>query len=283
MDVDLNQGPAMSTRKHDPRLSRLRTTLRNLGFGVPALAMLMAADGDCALNWMTAQSPVQAVASVTLQPDGEVVAELTLISTEDWKQHRWADGATKVQLRVPDGTLVELEPVGEGRYRTSSEERPELAWMPGQRYRVTFELDDPELAGDYAGEDFIAVVDAPADPISFSLERAPAFVGDTAELRWSPSKLDAMIEVHDPDGVLIFTTFDLSEPDLDGSKWGSLAHSGRHTLPVDVFDRAGSYTISACVVASQEGFDAELSAALGAASGFVAGECFEPIEFEVVE
>lgn len=272
----------MSTRNHDPRTSRLRT-LRNLALGVPALAMLMAADGDCALDWLTAQSPVQAVASVMVQPDGQVVAELTLISTANWRAHRWADGATNVQVRVPDGTLVELEPVGEGRYRASSEKQPGLAWMPGERYRVTFELDDPELAGDFAGEDFIAVVDAPAEPISFDLERAPAFVGDTAELRWSPRGLDAWIDVFDPDGALIFTTFDLSEPDFDGSKWGSLARNGRHTLPVDVFRRAGSYTISACVVASQEGFDAELSAALGAASGFLAGECFEPIEFEVVE
>ncbi|MFO7563721.1 MAG: hypothetical protein R6X02_13840 [Enhygromyxa sp.] len=273
----------MSSRNLAPRFPRLRTTLRNLSLGIPALAMLMAADGDCALAWRTAQSPVQAVASVMLQPDGEVVAELTLISTDNWREHRWADGATKVQIRVPDGSLVELEPLGEGRYRSSSSERPELAWLPGERYRVSFELDDAELAGDYAGEDFIAVVDAPAEPISFELERAPAFVGDTAELRWSPSKLDAMIEVHDPEGELIFTTFNLSTPDLDGSKWGSLAQHGQHTLPVDVFKSSGSYTITACVVASQEGFDAELSAALGAASGFLAGECFEPIEIEVAE
>ena len=273
----------MSTRKHDPRNFRLRQTLRNLALGIPALAMLMAADGDCALNWLTAQSPVQAITSVMVQPDGEVVAELLLVSTEDWREHRWADGATNVQLRVPDGTLVELEPVGEGRYRATSSERPELAWMPGERYRVTFELDDTELAGDFAGEDFIAVVDAPADEVSFELERPPAFVGDTAELRWSPSSLDALIEVYDPDGALIFTTFDMSEPQFDGGKWGSIARFGKHTLPVDLFDEPGSYTISACVVESREGFDAELSAALGAGSGFLAGECFEPIELEVVE
>jgi predicted dehydrogenase len=169
---------------------------------------------------------------------------------------------------VPDGTIVELQPIGEGRYRASSSDAPELLWMAGERYRITFELDDPELAGDFAGEEFIAVVDAPADEISFNLERAPAFVGDTAELRWSPSSLDAMIEVYGPDGELIFTTFDTSEPSFDGSKWGSLARYGQHTLPVDVLDRAGSYTISACVIASQEGFDAELSAALGSARGF---------------
>lgn len=243
----------------------------------------MAADGDCALDWLTAQSPVQAVTSVMVQPDGEVVAELRLVSTEDWREHRWADGATNVELRVPDGTIVELEPLGEGRYRASSSDHPELAWMPGDRYRVTFELDDTELAGDFAGEDFIAVVDAPAEPVSFELERAPAFVGDTAELRWSPSSLDALIEVHDPDGTLVFTTFDLSEPNFDGGKWGSIARHGQHTLPVDVFDVPGSYTISACVVASQEGFDAELSAALGAGSGFLAGECFEAIEIDVIE
>ena len=250
---------------------------------MPALALLIAADGDCALNWLTAQSPVQAVASVMQQPDGEVVAEVIVVSTTDWREHRWVDGATHVELRVPNGTLVELQPVGDGRYRASSSEAPELLWMAGERYRISFELDDPELAGDFAGEQFIAVVDAPVDAISFNLERAPAFVGDTAELRWSPSSLDAMIEVYGPEGELIFTTFDTSEPSFDGSKWGSLARYGQHTLPVDVFDVAGSYTISACVVASQEGFDAELSAALGVGSGFLAGECFEPIELEVAE
>jgi hypothetical protein len=284
VDTDLYVASLMSTRKHDParRSLRLRASLRNLAVGVPALAMLMAADGDCAFDWLTAQSPVQAVASVMIQPDGEVVAELTLVSTEDWDS-RWADGATHVELRVPDGTIIELEPIGEGRYRADSGEHPELLWMPGERYRVTFELDDEELAGKMAGEDFIAVVDAPAEDVEFTLERAPAFVGDTADLRWTPSSLDALIEVYDPDGTLIFTTFNMAHPEFDGSKWGSLAHNGRHTLPVDVFDVAGSYTISACVVASQEGFDAELSAALGLASGFLAGECFEPIEFEVVE
>ena len=262
---------------------RPRHTLRNLVFAAPALALLVAAEGDCALDWWKVQSPVQGVASVMVQPDGEVVAELIVVSTEDWREHRWVDSATNVELRVPDGTLVELQSVGEGRYRASSDDAPELAWMVGERYRITFELDDTDLAGDYAGEQFIAVVDAPADAISFSLERAPAFVGDTAELRWSPSSLDAMIDVYGPSGELIFTTFDTSEPNFDGSKWGSLARSGQHTLPVDVFAEAGSYTIAACVVASQEGFDAELSAALGVGSGFLAGECFEAIEFEVTE
>jgi hypothetical protein len=49
----------------------------------------------------------------------------------------------------------------------------------------------------------------------------------------------------------------------------------------DDFTEVGSYTISACVLASQEGLDAELSSALGPGSGFLAGECFEPIEFTV--
>jgi hypothetical protein len=278
----LEEARPMSTR-NDPRNPRLRSSLRNLVFGLPALAMLVAADGDCALDWMKAQSPVQAITTLMVQPDGEVVAELRLVSTEDWRDQRWADGATNVQLRVPDGTLVELQPMGNGLYQASSSDEPGLLWMPGERYRVTFELDDTELAGDYAGEDFIAVVDAPADDVSFNLERAPEFVGDTAELRWNPSSLDAMIEVYDPSGELIFTTFDLSEPVFDGDKWASIARWGTHTLPVDVFTEAGSYTILACVVASQEGFDAELSAALGPGSGFLAGECFEPIEFEVVE
>lgn len=273
----------MRTRGQAPTPTRLRKTLRNLALGVPMLAMMMAAEGDCALNWLTLKSPVQGLTTVFVEPDGRVVAELTLISTEGRNAHRWAEGATKVELRVPDGTIVTLEPVGGGRYRADSETTPELLWMPGERYRVTFELDDTDLAGDAAGEDFIAVVDAPDDTIEFSLDHAPAFVGDTAELSWRSTNLDAMIDVWGPDGELIYTTFDMSHPKFDGSKWGSLAHAGEHTLPVDVFAEPGSYTISACLVMSQEGFDAELSSALGVASGFLAGECFEPIEFEVEE
>ena len=209
--------------------------------------------------------------------------ELTLISTQDWREAKWADGATNVEIRVPDGTLVPLEPVGDGRYRADSATTPELLWMPGERYRVTFEFDDEELAGEYASEEFIAVVDAPEAAIEFSLDHAPAFVGDTAELSWRGSDLDALIEVYDPSGALIYTTFDWSHPAFDGSKWGSLAHFGEHTIPVDMFAEPGRYAIVACVAATQEGFDAELSSALGVASGFIAGQCFEAIEFDVEE
>jgi hypothetical protein len=176
----------MSTRIQEPRPPRLKSMLRNLALGVPALVMLIAADGDCALNWLTAQSPVQAVASVTLQPNGEVAAELTLISTADWKQQRWADGATNVQLRVPDGSLVELEPVGEGRYRARSDAQPELAWMPGQRYRVTFELDDPKLAGDFAGEDSTAASGA-ASPMADATRSRSMCSSEPAATRSRPA------------------------------------------------------------------------------------------------
>lgn len=264
-----------ATRNRSPK------TWRNLAVGVPMLVMLMAAEGDCALDWLKLQSPVQAITRVLVQPDGSVVAELTLVSTEDYREHRFADGATNVELRVPDGTIVALEPVGEGRYVADSNSSPELRWMPGERYRVTFEFDDTELAGDYAGEEFIAVVEAPADEINFTVEHVPAFVGDTAELSWRPTELDALIDVYDPSGKLIFTTFDMSTPEFDGDKWASIARFGAHTIPVDVFTEPGSYTISACVLASHEGLDAELSSALGPGSGFLAGECFEPIEFTV--
>jgi hypothetical protein len=263
--------------------NRSPKTWRNLVVGIPMLTMLMAAEGDCALDWLKLQSPVQAVTRLLVEPDGRVVAELTLVSTADWRDQRFADGATNVELRVPDGTIVELEPVGEGRYRADSVTSPELLWMPGERYRVTFELDDVELAGDYAGEEFIAVVDAPADDISFTVDHIPEFVGDTAELSWRPTELDAVIDVYDPNGELIFTTFDMSTPEFDGDKWASIARSGEHTIPVDVFTEVGTYTIAACVLASQEGLDAELSSALGPGSGFLAGECFEPIEFTVSE
>jgi hypothetical protein len=273
----------MSTHDTAPAATRNRSpkTWRNLAVGVPMLVMLMAAEGDCALDWLKLQSPVQAVTRVLVQPDGSVLAELTLVTTEDYREHRFADGATNVELRVPGGAIVELEPVGEGRYVADSKTSPELLWMPGERYRVTFELDDTEEAGDYAGEAFIAVVDAPADEINFAVEHVPEFVGDTAELSWRPTELDAVIEVYDPNGELIFSTFDMSTPEFDGDKWASIARFGAHTIPVDVFTEAGSYTISACVLASREGLDAELSSALGPGSGFLAGECFEPIEFTV--
>jgi hypothetical protein len=281
--ADLKSTADMATRDTALTANRNRSpkTWRNLVVGVPMLAMLMAAEGDCALDWLKLQSPVQAITRVMVQPDGTVVAELTLVSTENPREQRFADGATNVELRVPGGTIVPLEPIGEGRYRTDSVSAPELLWMPGERYRVTFELDDTELAGDYAGEEFIAVVDAPNEDISFTIDHMPEFVGDTAELSWRPSSLDAMIEVYDPDGELVFTTFDMSTPEFDGDKWASIARFGQHTIPVDVFTEAGSYTISACILASQEGLDAELSSALGPGSGFLAGECFEPVEFTV--
>jgi hypothetical protein len=265
------------------RTARPRNTWRNLIVGLPMLTMLMAADGDCSLDWLKLQSPVQAITRVVVQPDGKVVAELNLVSTADYREHVFVDTATNVQLRVPDGTLITLEPTEPGHYRATSDEHPELVWMPGERYRVTFELDDTDAAGDYAGDEFLAIVEAPADDISFTLDHAPEFVGDTAELSWRSSSLDAMIDVFGPDGELVFSTFDLHTPDYDGSKWASLARGGEHTLPVDVFDRAGSYTISVCVIAAQEGLDAELSSALGPGSGFMAGECFEPIEVAVAD
>jgi hypothetical protein len=261
---------------------RLRT-IRNWLVAVPALALMTAAEGDCALAWASLQSPVQGVTLLLVQPDGEVTADLLLSTTADWREHRWVDTAELVELRVPDGTIIELTNTGEGRYGASSVDEPALVFMPGERYRLTFELEDEEAAGKSAGEEFIAVVETPSETPIFSLDRAPSFVGDTADLSWSPSHLDALIEVRDPGGELIYTTFDMSTPTFDGSKWGSLATGGDHTLPVDVFGEAGEYTLSACLVATQEGFDEELSSALGIGSGFLAGVCVEPITFSVTE
>jgi hypothetical protein len=50
-----------------------------------------------------------------------------------------------------------------------------------------------------------------------------------------------------------------------------------------VFEQAGEYTLSACPVATQEGFDEELSSSLGIGSGFLAGNCVAPISFVVTE
>ncbi|MEM9457511.1 MAG: hypothetical protein AAGF11_25250 [Myxococcota bacterium] len=249
---------------------------------IAALPALMGAEGGCTLLQGTLESPVQAITILREHPDGAVDVDLVVISLEDRAQ--WIDTVHNAELRTPEGDLIALNQEEDGHYRAHSNDNAQLVYAPGDvNYRVTFELDDQELAGDAAGEDFIAVVQAPEAEVEFEFTKAPDFAGDTSSVEWSPSNLAGLLEVRDAKGELVFSTFNLRTPEFDGTKWASLIHGGRKDLPVDVFADAGSYTVSFCAVESQEGFDEELSSGLGALSGFLAGRCVEDVTLEVPE
>jgi hypothetical protein len=247
------------------------------------LPVLMGAEGGCTLLQETLKSPVQAVTTLVERADGTVEVDLTIVSTEG-KGSRFVTSAHDAELRVPGGAIVPLEMEEPGHYRASSDDYPALEYIgDGGNYRVTFELDDRAVAGDSAGDDFIAVVEAPDDEITFELSKLPEFAGDTATIEWAPRSLEGLLEVRDETGELIFTTFDWSKPEFDGSKWASLIYSGHENLPVDVFANPGTYTLSFCAVQSQEGLDEELSSGLGILSGFLAGRCVEDVVIDVPE
>lgn len=240
-------------------------------------------DTGCGLAHDTLNSPVQAVATVLERGDGTVEVDLTITSTEP-DEDVFVTTATNAELRVPDGTLVPLVQTHDGHYRASSKEHPGLVYDPsGTNYRVTFELDDPDVAGSAAGESFVAVVASPDVEVRFDVVKAPAFAGDTAEITWQPAALAGLLEVRDAAGKIIYSTFDWSHPKFDGSKWGSLIRGGSHTLAVDVFAEPGMYTVSFCAVESQQGFDEEVSSGLGILSGFMAGRCVDDVALDVVE
>jgi hypothetical protein len=243
----------------------------------------MGSDGGCGFAQETLDSPVQAVTVLVERADGTVDADLVIISTEGAGSH-FVETAEDAELRVPGGALVALELDEPGHYRSSSDVDPALVYAGGtENYRVTFDLDDPADAGEAAGDDFVAVVQAPGDDVTLEFSKLPEFAGDTATVQWSPAGLDGLLEIRDPHGELVYTSFDLSTPDFDGSKWMSLLHGGIEDLSVSVFADPGTYTVSFCGVASQEGFDEELSAALGVLSGFLAGRCIEDVTLDVAE
>jgi len=255
-----------------------------VGMGLfAALPAMMGAEGGCTLLQGTLESPVQAITIVREHADGAVDVDLMVVSVNEGEQ-QWIDTVQNAELRTPDGEIVPLTQEEDGHYRAHSDDVPALVYAPGGvNYRVTFDLEDEELAGDAAGEDFIAVVSAPDAEIEFEFTKTPDFAGDTSTIEWSPRTLDGLLEVRNADGELVFSTFNLRTPEFDGSKWASLIHGGRQDLPVDVFADAGTYTISFCAVQSQEGFDEELSSGLGALSGFLAGRCVEDVVLEVIE
>lgn len=264
------------------RLSGRTSSLLGMSL-VVALPALMGAEGGCTLLQGTLESPVQAITILREHPDGAVDVDLVMISVEG-NDHRWIDSAEAAELRTPEGELIALSQQEDGHYRAHSDDDERLVYEPGGvNYRVTFELNDEEMAGDKAGEDFIAVVQAPEADVEFAFTKTPDFAGDTSAIEWSPSNLAGLLEVRDGEGELVFSTFNLRTPEFNGTKWASLIHGGREDLPVDVFADAGTYTVSFCAVESQEGFDEELSSGLGALSGFLAGKCVEDVVLEVAE
>jgi len=255
-----------------------------VGVGLCAsLPALMGAEGGCTLLQGTLESPVQAITVLREHADGRVDVDMMVINTAEWDRERFITTVENAEMRMPGGELVALEQEEDGHYRADSSDDERLVYEGGGvNYRITFEVPEGE-AGEAADDELIAVVQAPADEVTFELTKAPDFAGDTSTVEWTPSHLEGLLEVRNDRGELVFSTFDLSTPQIDGSKWGSLIHGGRESLPVDVFAEAGRYTISFCAVQSQEGFDEELSAGLGVLSGFLAGRCVEDVVIEVAE
>jgi len=245
------------------------------------MAMQEDPDGGCALALDTLESDVQAVTTITESVDGTVNVDLAVINTNDWENPRFVDSVKNAEVRVPGGELVKLKPAEKGHYRASSEDDPALEYKAGETYRITFEINSAKDAGDNAGADFIAVLEAPDDEVTFELVEAPEFVGDTAEIEWHPTYREALLQISGPSGDVVFSTFDWGDPKFDGGKWGSLIRGGDYTLPVDTFDDPGEYILNLCAVDSREGFDEEVSGTLGIASGFLAGRCAEAIVIDV--
>lgn len=262
-----------------------RRTHQLVGAGLlAALPALMGAEGGCTLLQGTMESPVQAITILREHADGRVDVDLMVVSTEEWDAERFITTAENAEVRMPGGELVALEQAEDGHYRASSDDDERLVYEPaGVNYRVTFELAEEEPTEETDDGERIAVVQAPDAEVTFAFTKQPDFAGDTSSIEWGPSNLEGLLEVRNGDGELVFSTFNLRTPEFDGSKWGSLIHGGRESLPVDVFADAGQYTVSFCAVQSQEGFDEELSAGLGMLSGFLAGRCVEDVVIDVPE
>lgn len=239
-----------------------------------AFVLLPGAKGGCGSKESneTLASPVQALGLLLERPDGAVGARLVVISTHD-RDVRFVDGATSPVVRMGTDAPIGLTAAESGHYVVDSARAPGLKYSPGATYQFRFGLDDPEVAGDNAGAGFVGVIDAPDDEVSFEFTEAPAVAGDLAKVRWAPAERWALLTVRDAEGDVTYTTFDLSHPEFDGSKWGRLKKGGDLELGVDVFPAAGTYTVSLCAVERVSDFDTALSSSLGALSGLLAGRC----------
>ena len=169
-------------RKLDWFLFRGPSTIRSaslvaLVVALPALmAMEEDPDGGCALALDKLESDVQAVTTITESVDGTVNVDLAVVNTQDWESPYFINSVKNAQVRVPGGALVDLMPAEKGHYRASSQDNPDLEYIGGETYRITFEINKMADAGDNAGAEFIAVVDAPDDEVSFELVDPPAAI-----------------------------------------------------------------------------------------------------------
>ncbi len=231
----------------------------------------------------TWNSPVQAVMTLLEAADGTVTAELVLISTNT-ADHQFVDTAQAPRVRAPDGSEVSLTLGDPGHYTASSATDANLTYEPGETYQFRFELDDPDAADQVAGGNFVAVMTAPDDVVTFEISKEPAFAGDTAQLSWTPTERYALVNItYEPTGELVYANFDFQEPTFDGSKWARLKRGGTFDLGVDVFAEAGEYTIEFCAVDKVSDFSQELSAELGVLSGFLIGRCAESTTLQVTD
>ena len=239
-----------------------------------ALVLIMGLTGCEEEQTTTLLSPVQAVTTLLERDDGSVEAELVLISTSV-SPHEFVDTADNVEVRVPGGVFVGLMRTSSGHYTMNSALNAELTYQANQTYQFRFDLDD-ETAQQVSGGNFVAVMTAPPGDMTFSVDEAPQFAGDTATITWMPATRYGLIRVTDADGVTVYENFDFAHPEFNGSKWARLKTNGRDVLGVDVFRVAGDYTIHLCGVDKTSGFDPGLSAELGLLSGFLIGNCAMP-------
>lgn len=241
-----------------------------------ALTILPGARSGCGSKEAneTLKSPVQAVTTVLERADGTIDAELVLITTAR-SPNSFVSTAEEVRLRVPGGAEVALTAAEAGHYRASSGDDTALDYVPGETYRISFELNDEDAAKDVAGGDFVAVADAPDDDVSFTLAEPPEFAGDKAKIEWAPASRYAIVTIRHENGTT-WRNFDFREPEFDGSKWARLTRGGSLELGVDVFSETGTYTLEVCAVSKVSDFDTSLSTDLGALSGFLLGRCAQP-------
>jgi len=248
-----------------------------------ALAIFPGAKNGCGSKEAneTFTSPVQAVTTLLERDDGTVEAELVLISTATLK-HQFVDTGKNTQVRMPDGTAVPLTLSTPGHYTANSASTSNLVYQPGSTYQFKFDLDDDAAAKKVAGGNFVAVMTAPDDVVTFSFSKEPAFAGDTSNIQWTPTSRYALVEIKNAVGDTVYANFDFDKPDFDGSKWARLKKGGAEELGVDVFAEAGTYTVSLCAVDKVSDFDKQLSAELGALSGFLIGRCAPDVSLTVV-
>ncbi len=271
-----------------PKLSQNNT--RNLPGFAPAarwsqamLGLMLAASlAGCGSeeNQTTLYSPVQAVTTLLEKADGTVDAELVLISTSV-RPNVFIDSATNARVRVPTGESVSLDLTSSGHYTASSEEDENLIYQAGSTYQFSFDLED-ELASQVSGGNFVAVMTAPDYEPTFEFSDLVEFAGDSSEISWTPSDAYGLIKIYDADENLVYANFDFSDPSFNGSKWARLT-KGSKSLGVDVFADPGTYTIEFCAVDKVSDFSQDLSAELGALSGFLIGRCAEPQTLDVID